>query len=137
MKLIKTIDDIELIFEIKKQTSVIKQETILFEIINSLNGFKFINKNQPFNELVKEQQKYSAYALVEFDACLFDELKFICKAVFNFLKETNQLKNYSIEQITFGLNDNNKIIIYGTEQFSIYDEHGYKVKHTDKIVFLQ
>lgn len=130
----KTIGNTKLYFEIKGSTLVLEKEKILTDIINSLNGFKFINKNKPFNELIKEQQKHQKFILVNFDSKPFDEFKLLCKVVFNFLTETDQTNNFMIDIIEIK-NGDDDIVIYGTDQFFAYDEHGYKVKFTNGISF--
>ena len=43
-------------FSIKQDNIKLVDIDILEILMNSLNGFKFINKNKPFNELIKTQQ---------------------------------------------------------------------------------
>ena len=134
MILKKTIENTILYFEIKGSTLVLEQEKILIDIVKSLNDFKFINKKQPFNDLIKEQQKHQKFILVDFNFKPFDELKFLCKAVFNFLIETEQTKKFMIDVIEIKIG-NDAIVVYGTEQFFIYDEHGYKINSFKEITF--
>lgn len=103
-------------FSIQGNSLSINDETVLESIITSLDGFKFINKNQSFNDLVKIQQKYPKHILIDKDTKPFDELKFIIKVVYNFLAETNQLKNFMLENIEMII-DGNEITIFNTEIF--------------------
>jgi len=134
MILKKTIDDIQCYFEIKRNVIILEQEEILIDIIKSLNYFKFINKSKPFNELIKEQQKNKKYIMVDFNSKPIDEFKFIYRAVFNFLTETDQTTNFDIDRIIFPFN-NDEIILYGLEQFFMFDEHGYKINLPNDISF--
>ncbi len=107
-------DNVVIYFEILNSVLVLENEKILEDIIISLSNFVFINRNKPFNELIKIQQKYPKHILIDFDSSSFDELKFIIKSIYNFLIETNQLKNFIIDSMEIPI-ENSCIIVYATE----------------------
>jgi len=114
VKLKKKYNNITLFFEIRNDRLILEFEDILTNILESLNDFKFINKEKPFNDLIKEQQKHPKHILVNFNLCVFDELRFIIKVVYNFLIETKQIKYFMIEEMHVK-NDDYDIIIYSDE----------------------
>lgn len=101
-------------FDIVGDSLTLNNENILNDIITSLDDFKFINREQPFNKLVKEQQKYNKHILVEYEPKMFDEQKFIVKAIYNFLVETNQHTKFILDRVNLIIDDD-EIIIYGAE----------------------
>ena len=101
-------------FEIIGDKLSLEKEEIIENIIISLDGIKFIHKNQPFNDWIKEQQKYNKHILVDFIPKPLDELKFIVKAIYNFLVETNQISYFMIDCVEMVF-EKNKIIVYATE----------------------
>ena len=114
MKLKKQYRGIIVYFDVLGDSLTLEKENILHNIILSLENFKFINREKPFDELIKEQQKHEKHILVEFEPKQFDELKFIVKSVYNFLVITNQHKKFMLDSINLMI-DENEIIIYGTE----------------------
>ena len=114
MKLKKTYNNIKLYFDLRHNKIAIEKENILKNMIESLDCFKFIDKNKPFNDLIKEQQKHPKHILVDFVPKPLDEFKFIIKAVYNFLIETNQEHILMIDEMHVDIDDD-ELIIYSTE----------------------
>lgn len=114
MRLKKSFQNITLYFEIKYDRTFLESDIILDDILKSLYGFKFINRGKPYNDLMKEQQKYNKHILVDFQIEPFMELKFMIKAIYNFLLETNQIDYFMIDEMHIET-DNGVIIIYATE----------------------
>ena len=114
MQLKKKYKTTTLFFEVIGRKMTLEKEDIIEDIIDSLNGFKFINKNLPFNELIKLQQKNPAFILVNFESEIFDEMKFFINVIYNFLVETKQSNHFMIDHVELMV-DNNCYIIFATE----------------------
>lgn len=114
MKIKKNYKGLTAYFDILGKELNIESDDILKNMLESIDGFKFIYKDQPFNTLVKEQQKNIKHILVTFEPEVHDELKFKIKAIYNFLVETNQHKSFSIDSIEIPMGDST-LIVYGIE----------------------
>lgn len=114
MKLKKQFENIIIYFDIHGNSLSLEKENVLVDIINSLDDFKFINRDQTFDNLIKIQQKYPKHILVNYEPKQFDELKFKIKSIYNFLSVTNQIKNFMLDSIETTIDDET-IIIYSTE----------------------
>lgn len=114
MQLKKHFGVVTLYFDINGNTVTIDEEGILEDIVTSLEGITFIYNDQPFNDLVKEQQKTQKHILVDFKPSVFDELKFMMKSIYSFLDYTNQLSNFIIDRFEV-VQDGETIIVYSTE----------------------
>lgn len=95
----------ELTFDVINDTIHLEETDTLLSLITSLNGFVFLNKNKPFNELVKLQQKHQKYILVDGDTFPLDNYRYISKIIYNFLVLTNQTDKFILDNITFKHND--------------------------------
>lgn len=105
-------------FDIIGDSIELNQSDILESTIESLLDFKFINKIIPFNELVKIQQKYKKYIMVDYDSNPLDEFKLLSNVVYNFLILTEQNKNFFPESIELIMGAD-RLIIYPTEKLQI------------------
>ena len=114
MKIKKNYKGLTAYFDILGKELNIESDDILKNMLESIDGFKFIYKDQPFNTLVKEQQKNIKHILVTFEPEVHDELKFKIKVIYNFLVETNQHKSFSIDSIEIPMGDDT-LIVYGIE----------------------
>ncbi len=114
MKLKKQYGSVKLCFDVLNNKIDIASEIILIDILNSLDNFAFINRDQPFDELLKKQQKYKKYILVSFEPTEIDALKFKVNAVNNFLSATNQTKFFMLNYIEEKIGDAT-IVIDGLE----------------------
>jgi hypothetical protein len=117
LKLKKQIGNTILFFDILDNATELISEDILADMITSIEDIKFINREQPFNDLIKQQQKYQKHILVTFDTRPHDELRLLVTSTYNFLVHTNQHKKFMVDSIEV-LRDNASIIVYGTEGFS-------------------
>ena len=102
-------------FSIKQDNIKLVDIDILEILMNSLNGFKFINKNKPFNELIKTQQQHSKFILIDKDLNPCDEFRFLIKVIYNYLTETDQHKSFILENIEINIDSKSSIIIYDTD----------------------
>lgn len=102
-------------FSIKHDNIKLVDIDILEILMNSLNGFKFINKNKPFNELIKTQQQHSKFILIDKDLNHCDEFRFLIKVIYNYLTETDQHKNFILENIEINIDSKSSIVIYDTD----------------------
>ncbi len=114
MKLKKSYPGLTVYFDVLGDSLTISYDDILKNMLESIQGFKFIYKEQPFNTLVREQQKHIKHILVSFEPETHDELKFKIKAIYNFLVETNQHKAFSIDNIEIPHGED-ILIVYGVE----------------------
>jgi hypothetical protein len=114
MKLKKRFNDITVCFEILDTEFSIKKEYVLKDILYSLENIKFINRDKPFNELIKIQQRYPDHILVDFEPEQTDAFKYLVKIVYNFLIVTDQVKHFMVENIHIHL-DNTEVILYSSE----------------------
>ena len=110
----KVYRNIEIIFNILGETTTINEETVLLDICLSFNNIVCLDKNKPFNELVKLQQQNSHHLLVN-NPKPFDEIRILIKMINNFLLITGQFTNLSIESISIILED--EIYAHSSEIF--------------------
>ena len=114
MKLKKQFNEITLYFEILNFDNELQQESVLEDLIVSLTDIKLIYRTQPFDDLIKVQQQYPKHILTTFEPKPFDEVKLLISSIYNFLVETNQYRNFMIDNVELNYK-NNAIVAYGTE----------------------
>lgn len=106
--------NISLIFDVFGDDIKLNRVDLLFDALDSIDDFKFIYKNQKFDELIKEQKKYNKFILVTFKPKPMDELKFKTRLVYNFLVETQQHKKFMLSSLEIKGGDTT-LILTGVE----------------------
>ncbi len=131
MKLKKTYNGCVIIFDIIGTTTTLTSSDILGSLIESLMNIKFINRTMEFNDLIKIQQKYKKYILVDYDTQPLDELKLLSTVIYNFLIITKQHNILFPEEIHLTNDDSNsEIIIFSTEKLNISQLGNFTVSPT-------
>lgn len=115
MKLKKSLNNISIFLDVLSENLIINDFDILENIINSIDGFKFINRNKEFNELIKIQQLHNKYVLVDFEPKILDEYKYLINIIYNFLSITKQLHLFMLDNIEIKIDNTTTIVIYSTE----------------------
>lgn len=113
MKIKKHYGVITISFEVQGKYAPLTDGNILSDIASCLTSIKLINKNKPFDDLIKLQQKNPKHILVDFDPDPLDELRFFVNTIQNFLTETNQ-SQFIFSCLTVAA-DTGELVFYPTD----------------------
>lgn len=100
-------------FNVLGDTVTIDNDEVLDNIVCSLENIVFINRDQPFESLIKHQQKHYKHILVDFVPKPFNECHYMVSAINNFLAATSQNQSFMLDRIV--INDGDGLTLFGTE----------------------
>lgn len=110
MQIKKEFDEMIIFFNVLGNTVDIEKIDILENSLLSAFQVKLIKRDKPFNEMIKLQQKYSKHIIVDYEIGQFDDFRLLVRIVKNFLRETSQVKFFSLDRIE--LKNENGLIMF-------------------------